>query len=86
MHKFNNCQLIMIAELREDIIRLKEQGKEYKDIRFAIVEKYKDSHWLVTNQREREESIGAALISYAMTEEQQEAVSELKKLTGQILF
>jgi len=85
MADFRNCQLIMIAELRERIEYLQKQGKEYKEIRAFIVDNYGKEHWLVTDQRGRDEAIAAALMAYAMTKEQRKAVLELKELTGLII-
>lgn len=82
---FNNCQLIMIAELQTVIEPLKVQGKEYAEIREVVQEKTKDGHWLITDQRQRDECIAAALIAYGMNEEQRQAALEMKKLTGYII-
>lgn len=85
MEGFNNCQLIMITEIKPLITQLKEEGKEYKEIRQACLDKYKDSHWLVTEQRQRDEAIAGALFAHAMNDEQRESVLELKKATGYLL-
>lgn len=82
---FSNSQLVMITDVKILIDKMKEEGKDYAAIKKACLEKYKDSHWLITNQRQRDEAIAGALFAHAMDDEQRKAVVKLKELTGHIL-
>lgn len=86
MEGFSNSQLVMITEVNLLIEQMKGEGKEYKEIRQACIDKYGRSHWLIIDQRQRDEAIAGALFAYAMDDEQREAVIELKKLTGYLLI
>jgi hypothetical protein len=83
MH-LDNAQMIMITEMKPMIEKLKEEGKEYLKIKEAVLKKYKDGHWLITDNTRREEAIGAALFAYAMDDDMREKVKELQKVTGRI--
>ncbi len=83
MH-LDNTQLVMATEIKSFIERLKEEGKDYPQIRTACLEKYKDSYWCVTDATRREEAIGAALFAYAMDDEMREQVKKVQEFTGRI--
>ncbi len=77
-----NTVKIMIAEIHPEIERMKEAGKTYPEIKEAIMQRYGESHWLVTDKVLREQAIAGALLVYAMDDEQREAVREIQNLTG----
>lgn len=85
MEEFSNSQLVMITEIKAVIEQMKGEGKEYGEIRQHCLSKFKESHWLITDQRQRDEAIAGALFTYAMNNEQKEAVLKLKKETGFLL-
>lgn len=85
MEGFSNTQLIMITEIKPIIEQMRGEGKEYKEIRQTCMDRYKESHWLITDQRQRDEAIAGALFAHAMDDKQREATLELKKLTGYIM-
>lgn len=84
MVELDNTQLIIVAEIKPIIEKLKEEGKEYPQIREAVLDKFKDGHWLVADKRKREESIAAALFVYAMTDELRAKTKEVKEITGHL--
>ena len=71
--EFSNCQLIMVQELKITIEKMKEEGAEFPTIREKCIEEG-SHHWLVTNRKQQQDAIGAALYLYAMDEEQQGAM------------
>lgn len=85
MKGFSNTQLIMITEIKVVIEQMKEEGKGYKEIRQACLNKFRESHWLITNQKQRDEAIAGALFAYGMDEEQRKAVLKLKEVAGYLL-
>lgn len=85
MEGFSNSQLVMIAEIKPIIEQMKKEGKGYKEIRQACLNEYKESHWLITDQRQRDEAIAGALFAYAMNDKQRKAALELREATGYLV-
>ena len=83
-NELNNLQFILIAEVKIDIGRLKQEGKSYSEIRLAIIDKY-ETHWLLTDKAQREQAIGAALYAYGMGDEERQQAQELKDLIGHMI-
>lgn len=77
--ELTNSQMVLVTELHMLIEKLKSEGRQFEEIRKACIEKGRD-HWLVTERKEQDEAIKAAIYVYAMTDEQRNAVNKFMEL------
>lgn len=81
--ELNNSQMVMVTELKATIIdKMKGYGAEYTAIRDKCIEAGRN-HWLVTNKKEQDDAISAALYLHAMDDKQREAVNLLSDFMEQ---
>jgi len=79
--ELTNLQMVMVTELRILIEGMKKEGAEYPAIREACIKKGRD-HYLVTDKKQQDDAIGAALYAFAMDDKQREATDMLSELIG----
>lgn len=79
--ELNNTQRIMVTELKIIIERMKAEGVDYQAIREKCIEEGREN-WIVTDIKEQDDAIAAALYLYAMDEKGREALNELSKILG----
>ena len=77
--ELTNTQMVMVTELEILIKRMKEEGAEFQAIKEACIEKGR-GNWLVTDKKQQDDAIGAALYAFAMDDKQREATELLSKL------
>lgn len=82
-----NTQLVMITDIKHRIEALQKEGKDYPVLRQVILDEFLEpNYWCITNKREREMAVGAALLAYAMNDEQRDAVKNFKEETGMFIL
>ena len=81
--KLDNCQLILVDDLKRQIKKSLEEGKNKDLIRQECIELAKN-HWLVTKQRDKDEAIGAALYLYLANDKEKELLRKASEIASEI--
>ena len=76
--ELTNTQAVMVTELKITIERMKAEGADFQAIREECIKEGR-GHWLVTDTKQQDDAIGAALYLYAIDEKGREAMNMLSE-------
>ena len=79
--ELNGIQKVMVTELKFVIERMMAEGADFQAIREECIKKGR-KHWLVTDMKQQDDAIAAALYLYAMDEKGREAMNVFSELIG----